>query len=318
MDSATHGSPGYVMLRAVDPVVALTELGGAATRGQLLRSTSRRSLEKAVRHGLIAHVARDRYCLSESDDVAIAHALSGVICLTSAALHHGWGVKHEPEQPHVSVGASRHIRPQQRRRARIHRFALSDDDIVNGNVTSKIATLTHCLRALPFDEALAIADSALRAGDLHAVRAAAALARGTGARRIRTIAAQARADATNPFESVTRAIALTVEGLRVEPQRLITSVTPWARPDLVDVDLRIVIEADSFEWHGKREALVADAARYNRLVVDGWLVLRFSWEEVMFHPERARATMVAAVERACGRTEVRMTGIPRAERRLAG
>ena len=57
------------------------------------------------------------------------------------------------------------------------------------------------------------------------------------------------------------------------------------RPDLVDEHLRIVVEADSFEWHGERAALRADARRYNAFVVNGWLVLRFCWEDVMFHPD---------------------------------
>ena len=38
------------------------------------------------------------------------------------------------------------------------------------------------------------------------------------------------------------------------------------RPDLVDESLRIVLEADSFTWHGNRQALRWDARRYNNLV----------------------------------------------------
>ncbi len=66
------------------------------------------------------------------------------------------------------------------------------------------------------------------------------------------------------------------------------------RPDLVDDRLRIVLEADSFEWHGGRSALARDARRYNTLVVDGWLVLRFAWEDVMHDPRYVRAVLVAA------------------------
>jgi very-short-patch-repair endonuclease len=55
-----------------------------------------------------------------------------------------------------------------------------------------------------------------------------------------------------------------------------------ARPDLVDEDLRLVLEADSFEWHGDRVALRDDARRYDLMVVNGWRVLRFAWEDVMF------------------------------------
>ena len=37
---------------------------------------------------------------------------------------------------------------------------------------------------------------------------------------------------------------------------------------------RLILEADSFEWHGSRRALVRDARRYNNFVIAGWLVLR--------------------------------------------
>ncbi len=223
----------------VDPTEALAALGGVATRAVLVRATSRRVVDRALRDGSIVAVARDRYVLPSVDhSIARAHGLSGA----------------------------------------------------------------HCLRQLPEDEALAIADSACRAGYGHLVKRVAVTARGTGSTRIRRIAAAARADAANPFESVLRSIALSVPGLNVEPQVLITSVTPWAQPDLVDRDLRIVLEADSFQWHGHRTALAADARRYNLLVADGWTVLRFSWEEVMGRPEDIRRVLVAVLARR--RTEL--------------
>ena len=44
----------------------------------------------------------------------------------------------------------------------------------------------------------------------------------------------------------------------------------------------IVVEAESFEWHGKSAALTRDCARYNAFTVRGWVVIRFSWYQVMF------------------------------------
>ena len=41
--------------------------------------------------------------------------------------------------------------------------------------------------------------------------------------------------------------------------------------------------------------LCRDARRYNAFVVHGWLVLRFSWEDVMLHPDDVRAVLEAAV-----------------------
>ncbi len=262
-------------------------------------------LERAVREGIVLHPARNRYTLSSADEaVRIAHEVSGILCLTSAALHHGWAVKQIPERPHVSFRRNRKLTAAQLRIVEPHRHDLTREEIVDGVATSKEVTLAQCLRSLPDDEALAIADSAARAGDLAVLARVGATASGRGAERIRRRASEARADAANAFESVLRSIANTVDGLSVEPQRLITSVTPWARPDLVDEDLRIVLEADSFEWHGDRAALRRDSRRYDLLVVDGWIVLRFAWEDVMFDQEFVRSVLVAAVALARGRTKV--------------
>jgi len=305
VDDAAHRSEKSTKLGQMDPAEVLTELGGVATRSHLLRHVSRGDLDRAVRDGSVLHTARDRYALPQTDAaLAVAHALSGVLCLTSAALFHGWAVKCLPDRPHVSVGRKRKLTPAQRRLAEVHIYRLGPDDVVDGRVTSKETTLLHCLRRLPDDEALAIADSAARAGELALLRRVARLAQGPGAPRVRRAVDLARAEADNPFESATRAIALTVPGLTVEPQRLITSVRPWARPDLTDTDLRIVIEADSFAWHGDRAALRRDARRYDELVVDDWIVLRFSWEDVMFDPDWVRAVMVSAVELAHRRAKV--------------
>lgn len=76
---------------------------------------------------------------------------------------------------------------------------------------------------------------------------------------------------------------------------VISEASVSIRADLVDRRLRIVIEADSFEWHGSRSALASDCRRYNWLVVNGWIVLRFPYEDVMHHPEVVRETLVGAV-----------------------
>ena len=63
---------------------------------------------------------------------------------------------------------------------------------------------------------------------------------------------------------------------------------------------RLILEADSFEWHGSRRALVRDARRYNNFVIAGWLVLRFSWEDVMHHADDVLRVLEAVESR--GRT----------------
>ena len=284
----------------MDVVAVLTALGGVATRGDLVRRTSRREVDAALRDGAVVRHARGRYSLPQVDEaVARAHAANGVLCLTSAALHHGSAVKHVPDRPHVSVPRGRKVGPGQHADVVLHRHDLAPDDS-DGVATSKETTLLQCLRALPFDEALCVADSAARAGELALLRRVGRQARGAGAAKVRNVIERARAEAANPFESCLRGIALAVPHLRVEPQVRIGSV----RPDLVDRELRIVLEADSFEWHGDRAALRRDARRYNLLVADDWIVLRFSWEDVMFDSSYVRDVLVSVVALVHRRTEV--------------
>lgn len=296
MDDRTQHRSRAGTLDGVEVAETLVALGGIATRGALVAATSRAGVDAALRAGTVVRLAHGRYALPEIDrSRGRAHALSGVLSQSSAALHHGWAVKVVPVQPHVTVPRRRKVAAARRRGVSLHFQDLAPDEIVDGIATSKVVTLRDCLRNLAFDEALAIADSALRAGERTALALAVASSHGPGRAQVLRVADLASAEAANPFESALRAIAVDVPGLRVEPQRLITSTTPWIRPDLVDEDLGIALEADSFEWHGDRQALQRDARRYNLLVVDGWLVLRFAWEDVMFDPDYVRSVLVGVV-----------------------
>jgi hypothetical protein len=284
-------------LGQAQPVIEdeLLARGGVATRAQLVAATGRSAVDEALRSGRIVALARGRYALASTDGaLAAAHRLSGVLTLESAAVHHGWAVKTVNGPPHIAVPRKRRLRPGQAEGVVVHYRSLTADDL-DGMATSREATLLHCLRELPFDAALAVADSALRDGERAMLRRVGATARGAGAAQVRRVAGEARPEAANPFESVLRALALQVPGWRPEPQRWIELPNRWVRPDLVDVDLRIVLEADSFEWHGDRAALRDDARRYDELVVAGWLVLRFAWEDVMFDQDWVTGILRAVV-----------------------
>jgi len=280
----------------VSLVEHLERLGGVASRKALVQLTSRAELETALGSGDMVRISRGRYALPITDDTTrLAGAVGGVLGRTSAAIHHGWAVKTVPSKPDLVVPRWRSVDPRVRREANVHPvrvLEVSED----GVATDLESTLRDCLRHLPFDEALAVADSALRAGVARSLlRRIGDSASGPGAPRIRRVTQEASGLAANPFESVLRAIALEVPGLGVEPQVTIREPGLVARPDLVDVRLRIVLEADSFEWHGGRSALARDARRYNLLVVNGWIVLRFAWEDVMHDLDYVREVLVGAV-----------------------
>lgn len=273
-------------------------LGGVATRQMVERLTSRAALDHALEAGDLVRVARGRYAVPEVHaGTELALKVAGHVCLVSAALAHGWKVKVVPATPQIALPKDRRIAKDVRAAMDISWIDLAEDQ-VEGLATDAATTLEMCGRRLPFDEALAVADSALRQGFPEAsLRDLAAAAKGPGSARLRRVAACADGRAANPFESVLRAIALEVPGLAVEPQvRIRGRLALDVRPDLVDRRLRIVLEADSFEWHGDRAALRRDARRYDLLVANGWVVLRFTWEDVMHDQQWVRAVVEAVTD----------------------
>lgn len=255
-------------------------LGGVASRRQLMELHGRGAVERLLVAGDLVAAARGRLALPHGDEARrAAYALSGLVSHASAAMAHGWEVAVVPPKPHITVPRGRRVSAEQRRGAVIH-FARRLPP-AEGLVTAPEVTLGDCLRSLSPAEALAVADSALRQGVVGASGLAeiADRLRGTGAPQARRVAQLATVRAANPFESVLRFLALKA-GLDVEPQVELPEL--GMTPDLVDRKRRLVLEADSFEWHGKRKALMRDARRYNAMVINGWVVLRFCWEDVMF------------------------------------
>ena len=86
--------------------------------------------------------------------------LGGVLSHTSAALRWGWSVWRQPREPWVTIPQHGSVDPSRRRGVRLVR----QDVVIDGVVIAPIHTVLDCARRLPFEEALAVADSALRSG----------------------------------------------------------------------------------------------------------------------------------------------------------
>lgn len=276
--------------------VAVERLGGTCTWRELRRAVPWRRIAPAVAAGEVVRHGHGVYALPGAATArVVALRLHGVTSHRSAALRWGWKVKSVPALPDVTIPANRKLRDSQRGLATLHWRTL-EDAVVTDGVTTPARTVVDCCLDLPFDEALAVFDSALRAG--LRMREVTELGLTLGPRQRRRLLRVARAAdgrAANPFESVLRAIALDVLGLAVVPQTRIRYDGFYARVDLADEELQIVLEADSFEFHAERRAFDRDCRRYDELAVRDWLVLRFTWEQVMFEPAWVRATLVAAV-----------------------
>lgn len=281
------------------PVPALQRLGGIARRKELLSLATRPELERAVAEKSVVKVARGRYALPIADAAQVAAAtLCGVAILLSAAAHHGWATKWVPDRPQVAVPRGRRVAADQRGDVDVRWRNTPPGDVTDGWVTSPVRTVIDCAILLPFDEALAVADSALRSGKVNRRQLLAAISTLPAGqqRRARRVARHADGAAANPFESVLRAIALDVAHLRVRTQvRIHDEVGFVGRADLADEGLGIVLEGEGQEFHGSRELHAKDCLRYTRLTAASWAVLRFTWVQVMKHPAEVARLIRATV-----------------------
>jgi very-short-patch-repair endonuclease len=294
---------------AETPLTVLSSRGGCASAAELIARCGRRAVRTAVALGDLVRARRGIYVVAGLSEAQVAAAqIRGVVSHQSAALLLGLEVAVKPDRPHVTVPRHRHFI---RGRTQVHWADLQPDESIDG-VTTALRTVVDCARILPFGEALVVADSALAQGKLGQVelRAAAMAVRGPGRAAAIRVAAAADARAGSPLESLVRALALEA-GMRARLQATITDDAFFARVDLADLDHGIVVEADSYLHHGTREGFERDCARYDDLAVRGWLVLRFTWRQVMNDPEWIRQTLVEAMRlgRRQARARRRATGL---------
>ncbi|HET7684457.1 MAG TPA: hypothetical protein VFK34_12405 [Marmoricola sp.] len=288
----------------MDLVSHVTWLGGATDRATLLELCSAKEIDDALQRGLLEPIGRHKYALPNAHAGArTATALGGVLSHRSAAQRLGWKLRTDPKLPEVTFPRDRRLRPDERKLVIPHWSHVPPHEIDLGMTTTG-RTLVDCMRNLPFEDALAIVNSAIREDDIdpNAIIQLALSTRGRGRQRIIGVAEVATSKPANPFESAMFAIALTVRGLNAQPQHGVKLLDGTERhPDLCDPALRIIIEAESFEWHGKKAALTRDCVRYNAFTLAGWVVYRFSWWQVIHEPQYVHDVLTMAVELAARR-----------------
>ncbi|HEX6233512.1 MAG TPA: DUF559 domain-containing protein [Jiangellaceae bacterium] len=83
------------------------------------------------------------------------------------------------------------------------------------------------------------------------------------------------------MESALRGILLAAGITCFEPQLEINAgIRRLARVDLGDPRTGVLLEADSYRWHGAQAQLTRDAERYDELVARGHRVLRFAFDHI--------------------------------------
>lgn len=270
---------------------ALRERGGVATWSELKACVERDQLEEALRSGRVSRIRRNLYVLSDIREVRrIAISAGGVASHLTAAQHWGWKVKDPPERPCITLARGSRTPTED---LELHWQDLAPSEVA-GHVTRRVPTVIACARSYDAATALCVADSALREGQVTREQLLAAAGRSprTGRAKAVRVVQLADARAANPFESVLRWLCLSVDGLCAVPQVEVDGV---GRIDLLDARLGIVIEAESFEFHGSTDAFRRDVRRYTECARRGLVVVRFTWHEVMHQPDYVRAALADVV-----------------------
>lgn len=249
---------------------------------------------------LVAAAGGDRCgVVSRAELASAAHGLRGVVSHDSAALVHGWPMAHTPVGHSITVPRNR--RQRSGAAVQLDRVDLPPDgfaEIQGVLVTSRLRTVLDCARTLPLAQAVAIADSAMRSGLDHAeLQSGAASATGPGAARLRRVARMADPHAGSVLESVLR-VLLVLAGLKPSHSQFEVRDAegrPVAHADLAYCIERLLVEADGFEFHRERRDYRSDRRKANSFLVGGWMLLRFSWEDVMSAPDYVVETVRVAL-----------------------
>ena len=298
------------MTLAVPPdVLALLSRQGGVARRRDLRAAGlrRRALEQALRSGTLRALGGDVVSArldQPKDEAARAAAvgLDGVASHTTAARL--WGIDLVDDTApchHVTVGRdrSRAVWPG----TVVHRSDLDADDVGvrdGVRVTSVLRTVLDLCRTLPLAEAVAAADSALRQGLLHLddlVQAGRHVPPARGSSQVRRVVRLVDPASGSVLESLCR-VLLVLAGLGPPETQLCVRGRGGrllGRVDFAWPAARLVVETDGYAFHADRTSYRADRRRTNALVLDGWRVLRFSWEDVRSQPEQVVAAVRAAL-----------------------
>jgi very-short-patch-repair endonuclease len=237
--------------------------------------------------------------LAEARSIILGITKNAVVGGRTAALFWGFDLLVEPEQVEVVVP------PGGRRRSKdFSVFSLDERPVKMLRVRmfdaipvlDAVATVLHCAQILPLNEAVTIADSAMRNKTVTRRELAEAIRKEHGKphyRRMRTVLQWSDEHSGSVLESAFRVLMLENSILRPRSQKRIRGV---GRVDFCWERDRLVVELDGRRWHDPEDARNNDRRRDNRLELQSWRLLRYTWADVVHDPQR----VVAEVRQALG------------------
>ena len=174
---------------------------------------------------------------------------------------------------------------------RVHRVLLDPSAVIElhgRRVTTRTETILDCLGWLELGAARTLADRALQQQWLRPADIESRLDRQPGRwgnRRLRLMLATLGDGAHSQAE---RRLHAVLRQAGIGGWIANYSVRIAARRYVIDVALpeqMIAIEIDGYREHAKRETFQRDRVKQNDLIMAGWTVLRFTWSDLVDHPE---------------------------------
>jgi hypothetical protein len=116
-----------------------------------------------------------------------------------------------------------------------------------------------------------------------------------GAKLLRAVLVEHRAGSTLTRSVLEEAFLAVCRSAALAPD----AVNAWipfpdgggAEADFVWRDRRLIVEVDGRSVHATRRAFQSDRRRDQRLMLLGWRIVRFTWQQVTFEPASAAATL---------------------------
>ncbi len=261
-----------------------------------------RALPAAITAGAVELGRAGAYSLKGTDPALVAAVdLHGVVSHASAACLHGLDLYPKPKTIDVTVARGSR---QRLVGVRVHACRLAPHEVEDVlPLTSLRRTLSDCGRTLPIVQAVEILDSGVRKPfiTLEELQAMARAARGAGSAAFRQAVSYVDELAGSSLESRLRMYVHLLSN-DVQSQVYIEGVG-WV--DFV-LDEWLAIEGDGFEHHHDRSSYRRDRIRSNAVVVDGYVLLRFSWEDVFLRPEYVLRTVLEVYSRGPRRQKLQV------------
>lgn len=281
--------------RPTDTVAPLSRLNNLlwAGRGVIhvpdLHPSDKRRVLRWCREGRIIRIMRGLYVENTTPEVivaAVARAYPDAVFVGETA---AWLNGQTPGPPN-RVTAIHRGRSHRFAHFRLIRSAVDDDLWAEQDGIRRLTPAAAALYVVP-DRGPGLLDTFMRTakdrvGALRHITDALAATPGRVGNVIRRrIVART---GTNPWSAFERTLHDILDG---------AGITGWVANEKIDADghechpdvrfeaEKVVLEADGFQFHTGREVFISDRRRQNALVLDGWLVLRFTWWDLA-EPER--------------------------------